>query len=286
MPRITTERLILRRWTPADYAPFAAINADPLVMRYFPAPYTRAQSDARIDQIEDHFDVHGFGLWAVERRADGKLLGYTGLQHVPFDAAFTPAVEIAWRLARDAWGRGYATEAAQAVLAAGFEQFGLEEIVAMAVQANTASIAVMRRIGMQHDPAGDFDSPRLEPGSRLLAHVLYRTSREPKPAPPIERGAIVHDLRHAFSVELRPDPTLDASLRELAARLEAAGLLAAGAATAPRFHPHLTLLRASDVSAAALDAVAASVQEQGRVVTFTRAGTFGSGRIIWLAPSE
>lgn len=277
---ITTDRLILRRWRDEDREPFAAINADPEVMRHYPSVLTREQSDAIINRIEQHFDQHGFGLYAVERREDGRCIGFVGLQWVPFDASFTPAVEIGWRLATDTWGTGYATEAAQAVLDAASEQLELPEIVAMAVLANWPSIAVMRRIGMQHDH--DFDNPRVEE-PHLRRHVLYRIARTPAPAPEPTRGQHVHDVRHAVSVELRPDAALDARLRELAASLESAGLLAPGAATALRFQPHLTLLRARSVPDAALAAAGAAAGEQDLTVRFTDAGTFGDGRIIWLA---
>ena len=117
---LTTARLILRRWRDADRPQFAALNADPEVMRYFAAPLDRAASDAFVDRIEQGFDEHGYGLWALEVRATGEFLGFTGLALQTFEAPFTPAVEVGWRLARSAWGQGYATEAARAALAYGF----------------------------------------------------------------------------------------------------------------------------------------------------------------------
>ena len=177
-----TPRLNLLAWQDRHVAPFAAMNADPEVMRYFPAPLTRAQSDALTDVLAAHFDEHGWGLFALELRDGGAFVGFTGLARVPFEAHFTPAVEVGWRLARSAWGHGYATEAARASLAFGFERLGLAEIVSFAVLANARSIAVMRRLGMQHE--GEFDNPRLQPGSPLRRHVLYRlkadrAAREP-----------------------------------------------------------------------------------------------------------
>ena len=171
---LTTERLLLRTWRDSDRAPFAAMNADPQVMEHFPSTQTPAQSDALVDRIQAHFDQHGYGLWAIEPR-DGSagFIGFVGLQHVPFEAHFTPAVEIGWRLAAASWGKGYATEAAREALRFGLEDARLAEVVSFTVPANEPSRAVMRRIGMQHDPADDFDNPRVEQSS-LRRHVLYR----------------------------------------------------------------------------------------------------------------
>src|SRR6478752_5256557 len=112
MERYQTSRLVLRRWRPSDRAPFARMNADPEVMEHFPAVLDRAASDALVDDIEAHFAEHGFGAWAIEVEGGEPFIGLVGLHHVGFRAHFTPAVEIAWRLSRDAWGHGYATEAA------------------------------------------------------------------------------------------------------------------------------------------------------------------------------
>ncbi|MCZ4497193.1 MAG: acetyltransferase, family protein [Thermoleophilia bacterium] len=171
---IQTERLLLRRWRAADRAPFADLNADPAVTEFLAGALTREQSDAMIDRIEAGFAEHGFGLWAMERRSDRLLLGFTGLSVPAFDAHFTPAVEVGWRLARAAWGHGYATEAARAALGFGFTKVGLEEVVSFTVPQNVRSRAVMERLGMTHDPADDFDHPRLEAASPLRRHVLYR----------------------------------------------------------------------------------------------------------------
>lgn len=118
-PVLSTERLLLRGWIDSDREPFARMNDDPVVMEHFPNRPSRAESDAFIDRIQRAFSERGFGLWAVERRSDGRFLGFTGLWEPTFDAAFTPAVEIGWRLAADAWGAGYATEAAREVLRSG-----------------------------------------------------------------------------------------------------------------------------------------------------------------------
>jgi RimJ/RimL family protein N-acetyltransferase len=172
---LTTERLLLRRWRDEDREPFAALNADPEVMRFFPAPLSRADSDATVDRFEAGFDQHGFGLWALEETATGAFLGFTGLNVPSFDADFMPAVEVGWRLARTAWGNGYATEAARAAITYGFSQADLDEIVSFTSVPNVPSQAVMRRLGMIH--VSNFDHPRLPTGHRLSRHVLYRLHR-------------------------------------------------------------------------------------------------------------
>jgi RimJ/RimL family protein N-acetyltransferase len=177
IPSIETERLVLRGFQAADRAPFAAMNADPEVMRHFPAPMEPASSDAMLERMAEHWAEHGFGLWAVERREDGRFLGFTGLTRPSFQAHFTPAVEVGWRLAREAWGHGYATEAARAAVAFGFETLGLDEVVSFTVAANERSWRVMERLGMTRDPADDFDHPRLAEGHPLRRHVLYRLRR-------------------------------------------------------------------------------------------------------------
>jgi ribosomal-protein-alanine N-acetyltransferase len=174
MPELRTDRLLLRRWRGADRRPFAILNADPEVMAHFPEPMMRAASDQMVDRIEAAFDRDGFGLWAVEVVATGRFIGFAGMNEVGFTAHFTPAVEVGWRLAREAWGHGYATEAARAALGFGFDTVGLAEVVSFTSTTNTRSQAVMRRLGMTHDPADDFDHPRLPEGHRLRRHVLYR----------------------------------------------------------------------------------------------------------------
>jgi RimJ/RimL family protein N-acetyltransferase len=171
---IRTERLLLRRWSANDRPAFAELNADPQVMEHLPTLLTRAESDAMADRIEGHFAARGFGLWAVEIAGVLPFAGFIGLSVPPFEAPFTPCVEIGWRLARAAWGAGYATEGARAALAFGFDRLALPEIVSFTVPANTRSRAVMERIGMVRDPAADFDHPKLPPGHTLRRHVLYR----------------------------------------------------------------------------------------------------------------
>jgi RimJ/RimL family protein N-acetyltransferase len=175
---LSTERLLLRRWRESDRAPYAALNADPAVREFFPEVLTREQSDAQIAVFEDHFDQHSFGMWALELRASGELIGFTGMDLATYDAHFAPAIEIGWRLARAAWGHGYATEAALASLRFGFEQLELDEIVACTTPINLRSRAVMERIGMTWDPSEDFDHPEVAAGHPLCRHLLYRLRAE------------------------------------------------------------------------------------------------------------
>jgi RimJ/RimL family protein N-acetyltransferase len=178
VPSLVTPRLILRDWRDTDRAAFAVMNADPVVMEHFPSPLSPAESDAQIERFRQRWRDDGHGPWAVERAVDGAFLGFAGLATPYFEAPFTPAVEVGWRLAREAWGHGYATEAAHASLEFGFDVLGLEEIVSFTVPANERSRRVMERIGMTRDPADDFEHPRLEPGHPLRRHVLYRLRRE------------------------------------------------------------------------------------------------------------
>lgn len=173
----TTRRILLRRWTDADREPFAAINADPVVMEYFPAPLERAESDGFVDRIEAQFDAWGFGLWVLERRVDRAFLGFTGLAPVRADIPPAGAIEVGWRLSRSAWGQGYATEAAREALRVGFGEGRLSEIVALTAVVNAPSRRVMERLGMRHDPADDFDHLGVPPGP-LRRHALYRLDRE------------------------------------------------------------------------------------------------------------
>jgi RimJ/RimL family protein N-acetyltransferase len=174
--QLQTERLILRRWRQTDHVPFAALNADPMVMEYFPDVLSRAESDDLISRIESGFATYGHGLWALEVRATGEFVGFTGLAIPSFHAHFTPAVEVGWRLSRSAWGNGYATEAGLASIRVGFRDFGHGEIVSFTSAANVRSRAVMERIGMTHDAADDFHHPQLEGKDLLRPHVLYRIS--------------------------------------------------------------------------------------------------------------
>jgi RimJ/RimL family protein N-acetyltransferase len=174
---LTTDRLRLRQWREDDLAPFAALNADPEVMRYFPARMTRVQSDEFAGYVSAAIEENGWGLWAVEVCDGPPFIGFVGLNRASFESHFTPAVEVGWRLAREHWGNGYATEAAAASLSFGFEQVGLDEIVSFTAEVNQRSVRVMRRLGMTYDVAGNFDHPRVADGP-LRRHVLYRISKD------------------------------------------------------------------------------------------------------------
>jgi RimJ/RimL family protein N-acetyltransferase len=167
-------RLRLRQWEDRDCASFAELNADPVAMEFFPSVLTRAESDAMVDRLRAVIEEKGWGFWCLE--IEGRCAGFTGLNVPTFDAPFMPAIEIGWRMLPRYWGRGYATEAARLSLDYGFGVLNADEVVAFAVPANARSRAVMERLGMQHDTAGDFDHPRLAVGHPLRRHVLYRIS--------------------------------------------------------------------------------------------------------------
>jgi RimJ/RimL family protein N-acetyltransferase len=181
-----TDHLIMRGWRKKDLPTFAEINADQEVMRWFPATLTRAASDALARRADGHLTEHGWGLWALEVHVGpdrGRFAGFTGLAVPSFQSSFTPCVEVGWRLARWAWGRGYATEAATEALRIGFSDLGLAEIVSFTAEGNVRSRAVMERLGMSRDPDDDFDHPSVPVGSPLRRHVLYRVHR-PLRTPP------------------------------------------------------------------------------------------------------
>jgi RimJ/RimL family protein N-acetyltransferase len=171
---IETERLFLRDWRDGDAEPFSSLNADLRVMEFFPKPLNRPQSDAFMARIRAFIGDHGYGLYAVEEKLSGAFLGYIGLAPVRFEAPFTPATEIGWRLARTAWGSGYATEGARAVLYDAFGRLKLRDLVSFTAEWNTRSRRVMEKIGMRHDAAGSFLHPLIPPEHKLALHVLYR----------------------------------------------------------------------------------------------------------------
>lgn len=172
---IETPRLILRAWRKSDLSPFAEQNGDPVVMRFLAGVLTSEESDAYVRRAEKHFSDNGFCKWAVEAPSISPFIGAVGLKRVKFEASFTPAVEVAWRLNRRYWGQGYATEAAAAAIADGFDRVGLKEIVAMTALGNAASIRVMERLGMTRSI--EFDYPNHPEGSPLRRHILYRLQR-------------------------------------------------------------------------------------------------------------
>lgn len=176
---LRTPRLILRQWRDEDSEPFAALSVDAGVTRYLVPFDDRAAIDRWIAATRAHWAAHGFGQWAIEIPGEAAFIGAIGLSHVRWPLPFTPAVEVAWRLAPAHWGRGYATEAARAALDDGFYRLGLAEIVAFTVVQNRPSRAVMERLGMTRDPAEDFGfaHPRLPEGHPLHRHVLYRARK-------------------------------------------------------------------------------------------------------------
>ncbi len=174
---IETHRLVLRRWTSADLEPFAALNADPRVMQFFPATLSCAETELMIAAIEKRFAQHGFGLWATELKKTKSFIGFVGLSVPTYPLPFSPCVEIGWRLAFDHWGKGYAQEGASAVLTFGFETIHLLEIVSFTAVDNLRSRHVMERIGMTHDERDDFDHPNLPEKHPLRRHVLYRKAK-------------------------------------------------------------------------------------------------------------
>jgi RimJ/RimL family protein N-acetyltransferase len=176
---IRTDRLLMRRWLDSDREPFAALNADPETMQFFPETLDRAASDALVDRIESRFDQQGYGLWALEVAETSEFIGFTGLNRLSDGVPGAGGVEVGWRLARHAWHRGYATEAARSAVAVGFDGVGLGEIWSMTAILNEPSQAVMRRLSMTE--VARFDHPAVPSGHPLQPHVTYHLAR---PVPP------------------------------------------------------------------------------------------------------
>lgn len=172
-----TERLRLRQWYDGDLAPFAQLNADPRVMKFFPVLLNRVESDAMAHRCQSLISDRGWGLWAVETKNTREFIGYVGLRSPTLELPFSPCIEIGWRLAFQHWGKGFATEAARAALRVGFEQLGLLEILSFASVQNVRSRAVMERLGMC-DSGTFFEHPAIPPGNSLRQHCLYRLLRE------------------------------------------------------------------------------------------------------------
>ncbi|WXL27645.1 GNAT family N-acetyltransferase [Ectopseudomonas mendocina] len=168
---LETSRLILRLWRKSDLDGFAELNADSQVMRHFPACLTRQQSDALAERCQGYIESQGWGFWAIEEKASGQFVGFTGLHHQPEKFSFSPCTEIGWRLHRRFWGRGYATEAAIVCLDYAFDDLGLLEVVAFTAHSNHRSEAVMRRLGMSFKQT--FLHPDVDPESSLSTHLLY-----------------------------------------------------------------------------------------------------------------
>jgi RimJ/RimL family protein N-acetyltransferase len=178
MQALKTKRLILRNWKAPDREPFARINADPRVMEYLGEPLSRKQSDEVVDRIEAHFQTHGFGLCAAESAASAEFIGFIGLAMPAFEAAFTPCVEIGWRLAPEYWTQGLATEGAREMARYAFEDLKLQELVSITAVGNKRSRRVMEKLGMTRNPSDDFDHPKLSTAHPLHRHVLYRMTFE------------------------------------------------------------------------------------------------------------
>lgn len=182
---IRTERLLMRRWRESDREPFAALNADPETMKFFPETLDRAASDALVDRFEARFDRVGYGLWALEVSETGEFIGFTGLNPMPDGVPGAGGVEVGWRLARQAWHHGYATEAARTALEVAFDGVGLGEIWSMTAVLNEPSAAVMRRLGLTE--VARFLHPNVPTGHPLQPHVAYHLSR-PQACDPANSG--------------------------------------------------------------------------------------------------
>jgi ribosomal-protein-alanine N-acetyltransferase len=170
-----TERLILRPWRQEDREPYAILNSNPEVMRYLLRTLTREESDKMVEIIEQKMAANGWGLWAVEEKSSGAFIGFVGLNIPAYELPFSPVIEIGWRLDKPFWGKGYAPEAAAKALEIGFDQYGIEEIVAFTALKNKASQRVMEKIGMRR--CEEFDHPAVSEDSPLRRHILYRVAK-------------------------------------------------------------------------------------------------------------
>jgi RimJ/RimL family protein N-acetyltransferase len=169
---IETERLLLREWRPADAEPFAALNADPEVTRFLRGPMTRAESDELLGRIRAHWDQHGFGLYAMELKQTGALAGFVGLAIPSFLPEVLPAVEVGWRLARQHWGSGYATEGARASMGHAFGELALRQVISIIDPGNAASIRVAERLGMQRG------RDRIHPQTRVRLAIYAKNAED------------------------------------------------------------------------------------------------------------
>jgi RimJ/RimL family protein N-acetyltransferase len=174
---LRTRRLILRQWQESDFLPYARLNADQRVMEFMLGTMTEEETRQSIENIEKHFDAHGFGRWAVEIAESEKFIGFVGINIPTYTLPFSPCVEVAWRICANEWGKGYAPEAANEAMRDGFERVGLQEIVSFTTLTNLKSRRVMEKLGMQYCPAEDFDHPMVSEGHHLRRHVLYRMSK-------------------------------------------------------------------------------------------------------------
>jgi ribosomal-protein-alanine N-acetyltransferase len=172
--RLETPRLILRQWKESDYEPYIELNADKAVMEYFPSVLSRDETMAQISRIMAHIDKYGYGLFAVERRDNRQFIGFTGLSHVNFESYFTPCIEVGWRLSRENWDQGFATEAGSACIGLGLREQGIHSIYSFTSIHNKRSERVMQKLGMEK--IGTFLHPLISEGDFLKEHVLYKIS--------------------------------------------------------------------------------------------------------------
>ena len=172
-----TRRLKLRQWQKKDYLPFAKMNADADLMKYFPSTLNKQESDAMADKIRTLIKTQGWGFWAVEIKEKGEFIGFTGLHKPQDNLPFLPCVEIGWRLAKEHWGKGYATEAAKAALEVAFYKLHIEQLYAFTAIQNNRSQAVMQRLYMINTNK-NFEHPKVPKKSGLKEHVLYKLTKK------------------------------------------------------------------------------------------------------------
>lgn len=178
MTNLRTQRLLLRPWKESDFEAFAKLNADIDVMAYFPHTLSQNESDAMAERIKKGIEEKGWGLWAASIVGGADFIGFIGLNIPLFEADFMPAVEVGWRLAKEFWGKGYATEGALAAIDYGFNVLKLEKIISFTTPLNTKSLAVMHKLAMQ--PAGEFEHPKIPKSHPLRRHLLYSIHKEKK----------------------------------------------------------------------------------------------------------
>ena len=170
---LKTERLGLRNWVEADKAPFIEMCKDEEVMKHFPMPLSEIETLGLIERLQAHFDLHGYCYFAVDIIETGEFIGFTGLAKQSWESKYTPCVDMGWRLKKEAWGKGYATEAALGCLNAAFSKFGIKEVLSFATNTNTASENVMKKIGMKY--IGNVQHPAIIDDPRFQHCVVYRS---------------------------------------------------------------------------------------------------------------
>ena len=174
---IETERLILREWEESDLKDFARMNGDPMVMQYLPRLLDEKASKRHIKEFQKHFKKYGYGLYVLELKDTGEFVGFTGLKNLEIDVPFAPAVELAWRIDYEYWGKGYGSEAAKAVMEYAFNDLGMKELIAFTVYDNERTIHLMDKLGFEYQEGKDFDYPALKKGHPLGRFVLYKAKK-------------------------------------------------------------------------------------------------------------